>query len=387
MFRKTLLVSLLALNLLASCEPISLTATPAPPAEPTLTPTLPAPTQSSAPFVLRVWVTPRFDPAASPEFQARLEAFATNNARLTIEVRVKDEADLLEALRLTAYAAPAASPDLVLLARADLETAAAQGLVQPLQASLLDESDWHPLARSLGQVGDALYAIPCALDTLALGSSLPQPLAGWQEMPEGATLAFNVNDATFPLALYLSAGGELADAEGNPALDEARLVRVLSMFAGENLSPRESQAELVSALGEQGAIAVGWASSFLGGGQAEVQLDALPGLEENSSASLVTAWGWSVASVDAERQRVALELLYWLTEAEFLNGWTASLGYLPPRAQARWKPLLDLARPVPPAMSMESVLPILSDALRAVLDGAAPEAAARAAVEKMKPTR
>ena len=101
-------------------------ATPLP--APTASATAPAPTQNAGLGDLRIWVTPRFDPANDPLLQARLDAFAAEHAGISIEVRVKEEASLIESLRLTALAAPGASPDLVAFSRADLESAAAAGI-------------------------------------------------------------------------------------------------------------------------------------------------------------------------------------------------------------------------------------------------------------------
>ena len=388
---RLLLASLLTLGLLAACGRVPAPATSSPLPEPTVTPTSPAPTQHVAPIVLRVWVTSRFDPASDSRLQARLDAFAATHAGLKIEVRVKDESSLLESLELTAFAAPAASPDLVALPRADLESAAAQGLIQPLDASLLGDAGWHPLARSLARVNDAVYSLPFALDALALASPAETPLTTWQEVSDAGALAFNANDAFFPLALYLSAGGELTDAQGDLTLNEAVLARVLALFAQEQASPLESDEEVRLSLGQGGGSAVGWASGLSSGGPPEaraepsrsVKLEALPGLE-SPPATLVTSWGWSVASAEVERQQLALELAEWLTAEEFLGEWTQSLGFLPPRVDARWKPLLDPAHLVPPAEWVEVVAPILREAVASVLAGVPPEVAAQAAVDRLK---
>jgi len=136
-------------------------------------------------------------------------------------------------------------------------------------------------------------------------------------------------------------------------------------------------------LGQGGGSAVGWASGLSSGGPPEVKLEALPGLE-SPPATLVTSWGWSVASAEVERQKLGIELAEWLTAEEFLGEWTPSLGFLPPREDARWKPLLDPAHPVPPAEWVEVVAPILREAVASVLAGVPPEAAARTALEKLK---
>lgn len=379
----TLFASFLTLGLLAACGSVPVPATPSPLPEQTATSISSAPPQHAAPFVLRIWVTPRFDPTSDVLLQTRLDAFAAGHEGLKIEVRVKDEASLLESLRLTAFAAPAASPDLIALPRADLEAAAAQGLVQPFGAAALDGTDWHPLARSLGRVHDGVYGLPFALNALVLASSAQKPMTTWQEVSDAGVLAFNGNDASLPLALYLSAGGELIDAEGHSALDESTLTRVLTLFAQGQVLPLGSDVDVASAPGQGSLVTVGWAEGFLNGGQAEVQLEALPGLE-GMPATLVTSWGWSVASADVKRQKLAIELAEWLTAEEFLGEWTPSLGFLSPRLDARWRPLLDSAHPVPPIKLADAVAPFLSEAVLSVLNGVPPEAAARTAVESLK---
>ena len=228
---------------------------------------------------------------------------------------------------------------------------------------------WHaPSARSM------IRSTVCPLRWMPWHWLPPrlEPLGDWQAISEAGALAFNVNDASLPLGLYLSAGGELSDPEGRPMLDEAALVRVLSLFASGAYLPLESDVEVVSALGQGSAAAVTWSESFLTRGQPDVQLGALPGLE-TPSASLVTSWCWSVTSTDLERWGLALELADWLTGEEFLSEWIPSTGYITPRLDLRWKSLLDPARPIPDAELVEAVSPILSEAVLSVLNGTSPE--------------
>lgn len=378
---RSLLASFLTLGLLAACGRVfpAATSSPLPAVAATETPVPFTPTPRAAPIVLRVWVPPRFDPAFDAQFQARLDAFVDARPGLKIDVRVKEESALLESMRLTALAAPGASPDLVLFSRAELEAAAARGLVVPLEASALEDDGWYEAARALGRVRDEVYGLPFALDALVLVSPATQPVTSWQEVADAGPLLFNLNEARFPLALYLSAGGGLTDAQGEIVLDEAVLTRVLALFAqGEVIAVDEE-----NPVPAQGGFVVGWASGYLLGEQASVRLDALPGLGD-SSATLVDGWIWSLASTDVEKQTLALELAVWLTADEFLAGWIPSVGYLPPHTSARWDGLLQTARLVPPAQQMDVVLPNLNEALVSVLGGVSPEAAAHAAVERLK---
>ncbi len=203
---RKLLTYILVTFILAACGTVPPTTSPTPRPAPTASATSPAPTRVADLQGLRIWVTPRFDPAVDPLLQARLDAFAEKHAGLEIEVRVKQETSLIDALQLTVSAAPGASPDLIVFSRANLEGAVAQGLIQPVEEVLSEDVPWHPLARSLGQVKDSVYGIPFALDALVLGTTSADVLVDWRAISEAGALTFNVNDASIPLALYLSAG-------------------------------------------------------------------------------------------------------------------------------------------------------------------------------------
>jgi hypothetical protein len=298
---------------------------------------------------------------------------------------VKAEADLLESLQLTFLAAPAALPDLVSLPRTDLESAAVLGLIQPLDGltSVLENNNWVASVRVLGRVRESVYGLPFVLDALALASSAPLPAESWLEVAEVGPLSFQVSDAYFPLALYLAADGALTDAEGHPALNEDVLARVLSLFAQGEVVALDTQEQVWSSLGQVGGSAVGWSSGFFRGKPVNVHLDALPGLG-GPPATLVRSWDWAVASLDIERQQLAVELAEWLTAEEFLGEWVESVGFLSPRPDARWEALLGSARAIPPVELMDAVAPVLQEAVASVLAGMSPEAAARAAVERLK---
>ena len=384
MFPRLLLVSFLTLSLLAACGAADSALGVIPPTSvpsATSTPQIPTPTAyAAASNVLRVWLPTRFNPKTNPLLQARLDAFLAEHAGLKLDIRIKDETNILEALHLTSLAAPAALPDLIALPRTDMESAAALGLLQPLDASLLEGGDWVPAARALGRVRESVFGLPFALDALVLASSEPQAATSWQEIGQAGTLTFDKSDSYFPLALYLAADGALTDADGNPALDEVTLTRVLGMFAHEGVVAADSAEQVRASLGQGGGFAVGWASGFLNGGTAQFQMEALPGLG-GPPATLVTSWDLAVAGQDVEHQKLAAALASWLTDGEFLSAWDQSTGYLSPR---RATTILDSSRVVPPVEIVEVIAPLLRDAVASVLAGVPPEVAAHTAVARLK---
>lgn len=380
----TLFVLFLSFGLLTACghvSPPAATSSPLP--EQTVIGTLPAPTPYTAPLVLRLWVPPRFDPAIHPLLQARLDAFTANHVGLRIEVRVKDEASLLETLNLTFAAAPAVLPDLIALPRTDLQSAATLGLIQPLETSILDDIAWDPSARVLGRAGDFVYGLPFALDVLVLTSHMQDLNLNWQDAMEVGPLAYNANDVYFPLSMYLSAGGALIDGQGQPALDEVVLTRVLSLFAQGRILPLESDKLVRSSLDQGNGIAVGWISDFASGQEWDIRFEAIPGLGEEP-VTLITSWNWSIAGHEIERQRLAHELAVWLVDSGFLSDWVETTGFLPPYTDPRWEPLLVSSRPVPSVELLTVIAPVLRDAVESVLDGVPPDSAAHSAVERLK---
>jgi maltose-binding protein MalE len=161
---------------LAGCAfnlPLS-TDTPLPPATATVptnpvTEVVPSP---AAPASLRVWLPAQFDPASgSPAgdlLQDRLDEFA-RRMDVDIEVRVKSEngvGGLLDSLTTANAAAPLALPDLILLPRPQLETAALKGLVYPLDGLVdpVSEGDWYPFAEQLARLQDSTFGLPFAGD-------------------------------------------------------------------------------------------------------------------------------------------------------------------------------------------------------------------------------
>ena len=88
-------------------------------------------TQPIGGLLVRIWLTPEFDPegkgTASGLLKARLEEFAAENPEVRLEVRVKavdGSGGLLDSLVAANAAAPLVLPDLVLLPRPLLESAA-----------------------------------------------------------------------------------------------------------------------------------------------------------------------------------------------------------------------------------------------------------------------
>jgi multiple sugar transport system substrate-binding protein len=363
---------------------------------------------------MRIWVPPQFDPhagtLAAVLFQERLDEFAADHSDLQIEVRVKAESgtgSLLNALAATKLAAPSIMPDLVALSRPDLESAAEKGLLHHLDGltNLAEEADWYPYARQMAHIQDATFGLPFAGDALVLvGYRAPLP-SNWTELPEETLLIFPAADpeALFTISLYLSAGGALQNNQGQIALDEATLAKVLSLYAPEaenNLvSPQvtnyETSQQAWDAFRElRGNLVVSWTARFLNEKNISVAMAPLPGLEEGQYC-LARGWSWTLAGSNPENEELAMELAEFLSDNQFLAKWTQAAGYLPTRSTAlsAWddvkhqltlKQIAESAVMIPQEDVLLIVGPLFKQAVLSVLNGEQlPEEAARLVMEQL----
>lgn len=382
---------------------------------PTPTPTPVAPSMPATVLgetrLLRVWLPPQFDPsadtAAAHLLQARLDEFEARRPGLQVEVRLKATGGLLQALSAAYVAAPAILPDLVALSRADLEAAASQGLLHPLNGLTLalDDPNWYSYARQLAQIQNITFGLPFAGDALVL-AGYADPLPSQWEALEDKTYLFPAAEpqASLSLALYLSSGASLTNAQGQPDLDENALENVLSLYArsvaAENLSSSvltyTDNAAAWKALQEQRAsLGVVWTEDYLKNKPEAMSLAPLPGLGE-TPLTLARGTVWALAGSQPENQALAVELAEFLTESEFLAEWSQAAGVLPPRptSLAAWEDaslratleeISASARLLPPHELLVVVGPAFQQATEDVLSGQAlPAQAAHTAVEQLK---
>lgn len=419
MTRLLRIASLSLILLLVGCSSLApLLATPTPDTPPQATstpraiPTSTAPATVNQARLLRVWLPPRFDPnAETPSAQLlkqRLLDFG-NEYGVTIEIRIKSEADILNTLSITSNAAPEAMPDLIALSYSDMQVTASAGFLHPLEGltPILQDPDWYSFARDLGHLKNTEYGIPFASDALV---TIYRP-AVFEEVPStwdailasGTYLAFPASDpkALLSLSLYLSEGGQLTDDQGAVALNEESLVRLLSFHKTAIESgtvPRlirdyQTDAQSVQFFRDGRAdLAVIWVSS-------DIQTrsgDYLPLLGlDNPPYSLGDGWVWALAGSYVENQPLAIELASYLVDSDFMSKWTMAAGYLPTRPQALngWdgeelkapiNEVLQSAHPMPPRDVVSVVGPLLQGALIRIFNGEQPDVVARSVIETQK---
>jgi multiple sugar transport system substrate-binding protein len=389
------------------------TPTASPPSEIT-----PEPTGAT---VLRIWVPPEFNPAtnnaASQLLNARLQEFIKTKPDLRLDVRVKaaeGEGGMLESLVATNVAAPSAVPDLVLLPRSMLESAALKGLLYPFDGltSLLDDPNWYDYARQQARIQSSTYGIPFAGDamTLVYRPTFTETLANNLEdlLSLGEPLIYPAADpqSLFTISLYMAAGGSLQDNQGRPMLDRDTLVRIFEFYKQASeagmmptwLTQYSNDSQVWDAfLGNQYHMAITWASTYLSYQLAtpgDLALFRLPTLSD-VPFTLATGWSWALSSQEAGRRSLAVELAEYLADTDFLAQWTSVAGYLPPRKDAlqRWPneqlrntidQISSSATLIPPLDMLSSIGPAMQQALISVLKAQSdPQSAAQAVLSQI----
>jgi ABC-type glycerol-3-phosphate transport system substrate-binding protein len=364
----------------------------------------------SSPTVLRIWIPPQFNPNANNPaavlLKQRLASFEAQHPELEIDVRLKSEegeADLLNSLSITSMAAPSALPDLIALPRAALEDAAQKGLVRPLDdfSVELQNTDLYPYARDLAKVNGTPYGIPFAGDALVI---IYRPdlvwIKTWDDilLSEGKLIFAGADpQAKVGLSLYMSAGGEVLDAQGHPMLDQEILTQVLDVFSkGRAAALFPEAAANISTMDQvlqeyrtrRADMAIVRFSDYRAAQDGLVQ--PLMGLEE-PHYTLATDWMWALAGSNPDHKQLSTELVTFLTADDFISQWTQESGYLPTRRsftdQSADSPVPAVMEAMQAGPSSETVLvlgPAMQDALVRVLNGEQPEAVARDVVEKLK---
>lgn len=369
---------------------------------------------------LTLWLAPEFAPssatAAGQLLAERLDAFEAANPGLTLHTRVKARsgpAGLLETLTAAFLVAPDSLPDVVTLDRDALQAAAIKSMIVPLETvrPAPASPEWNEQAVLASQVDGTPFGLPLAseADLLAYRADIygSAPDAWSQVLNGPKPFVFPANDplGTFTLGQYLALGGTLVDDSGRPDLAIGPLTDVLAYYDAlhdSGVLPLSST-QMTTSMESWAAVRDGRAASA-----AAPLSAALPLLDNQRLAAapvpgrsvpaptLLQPWSWSIVTRDPSQQRLASQLMDWLSQPEFLGAWTHALGMLPPTSEALqgWpeaddaelaSSLLDSAR-LGPEPDLQAILgPVLQEASLAVISGRlSPQDAAAAAVEAVR---
>jgi ABC-type glycerol-3-phosphate transport system substrate-binding protein len=199
------------------------------------------------------------------------------------------------------------------------------------------------------------------------------------------------------LALYISAGGELQDAQGKPTFDQEVLSRVLELFAKGTAADIFPDAALNIAVEEQAMqeyrarrtdMVIAHYSQFRA--TQDGLLQPLMGLNVEH-LTFATGWVWALPSQRPETQQITLELAEYLMADDFLPRWIDETGYLPTypssltgSEQESATSVIQAAQLAPSNDVILALGPLMQEAIARVLDGEQPEVVARSIIEKLR---
>jgi maltose-binding protein MalE len=325
---------------------IQASSTPAP------TPTQEATSPLSQTMIL--WVPPQFDPRNGTVdgnmFLSRLDEFSTRRPQIDIQIRVKElagEHGLIESLRTTKAAAPVIVPDVIALPRFLMEEAAKEGLILPLDdlTDVMEGDDWYAYAKDLSLIEETVHGIPFAGDLMVLAYKNDAdliPPADWDSIIKfQKAMTFPASDprALVTLAHYQSLGVDLIDENGEFSLQSEPLLEVLTYYQQSqvaNVMPywlTQFETDIQSWQSyqdRQSTLALTWSSTLFASESANTSLAAMP-TKEGKAFAYADGWVWCVIPSNLGTEQVALELIEFITEDDYISDWSIEAGYLPVR--------------------------------------------------------
>jgi ABC-type glycerol-3-phosphate transport system substrate-binding protein len=351
--------------------------------------------------LLRIWLPPRFNPnsesASAKLFAQRLSDFEASHPGLKIDIRIKAEegtTSLLNALTITRNAAPSTLPDLIALPRRDLESAAQNGLLHPIDglSTLLHDPNWYPYARELGHIQNIGYGLPFAGDALVFIHRPDLDVNTWDAIFAGEEpMLFAAGDpqALIFLSLYVSAGGKLTDDQNQPTLEEEPLTQILTLIKSgleanvffQGLLNYETDTDSYQAYRDgRGSMAITWSTNR------PSEIHPIPIV--NSAHTFANAWVWALAGSSVENQQLAVDLAEYLLADPYSGDWLEATGYLPTRlsqgSDRSYAQILDAAQAIPDQEVLAVLGPVLNQALIRLFEGEQVEVIVRSVLEQVQ---
>lgn len=299
-----------------------------------------------------VWVPEEFttleESEASLLLQQQIDDFERENPGVVVNVRVKSSSGtsgILNSLKNTKTAAPSALPQVILLTQADMESAAEQQLILPVEeySHEINPAIYYSYAHEISNSNGVIYGFPFVGDALvgiATGDIANVNFASWDDLRAERTLLYfaaNYPQARLFISQYLSAGGSMVDEQGITTFSDEILLQVLEEFnlnVDSNIFSNSfntlNTSDDVWAIMQAGETewVINWASKALQSDSVGYQIFQIPSLGTEAYAS-ATGWVWSVVNTESEIAEIVPMFIEYLSEPQFLAEYSQAIGYLP----------------------------------------------------------
>lgn len=352
-----------------------------------------------------VWIPEDFsildDNEAARLLQQQIQDFERKTPGVTVQVRikaVKGASSIIDSLQNTRIAAPDALPHIVLLPQVDMETAASQQLIVPVEdfIEIGEPEDYFPYAMELSRMHDVTYGFPFVGDAMvgvaSAGIDL-QAISSWDDIRSiNEPLYFPANhpQARLTISQYLSTNIPLANEQGHASITTENMLAVLDELQKNvnrdiflpDFSSINSSATVWDLLeAGEADLVINWASKALQSEIPGLQIFQIPSLGEEPYTS-ATGWVWAIVNREMTLQENALDFIAYMGTAQFQADYCQLSGYLPVKMSslalyeddgsvniAQIKNLLPFAHAFPENDLILKLGPILRDATLQVLDG------------------
>ncbi|MBZ0301247.1 MAG: extracellular solute-binding protein [Anaerolineae bacterium] len=394
------------------------TDTPAPIAlQPTALPTATFEPTPLPPTTLVIWwpepLAPLNNSSAAELLSEQISAFKAAQGNVEVQLRRKLQSGvggIMSTLRAASPVAPGALPDLTLMRREDVLTAAQAGLIYPMEGHVTSAvlGDLYRAALGLGRYDGALFGLPYMIDVQHMAYSSPadtqRPTRFEDFLAQQISFALPVaqssviNDVL--LTQYLDAGGTLPE-NGIQDINVEALLSVLNFdeqAVQDGLidrgvlnytSPADYQNSLVAGTLDAAVVNSSLYLSLLEAGDT-LDFGPVP-TESGSLAGEVDSWMWVITTSSADRQALAARFLNWMLDATRQGDYSRSIHMIPSQRTAlqTWEdtPYITFVRQLLnnallPLTNVESgtVARAMQNALVAVISG---EATAETAVQDL----
>lgn len=307
---------------------------------------------ATGPATLTIWWP---EPLAAIENQdaadllsEEISAFQSANPDVGVEFRLKkvpDVGGIMSTLRAANLVAPRALPDLTLMRRSDLLTAAQAGLIMAMDersgASILN--NLPPIVGALGQMNDRLYGLAYNIevqhlvyqaDAYALDSwSFADVLDQHASFVFPAGRANSLSDVF--LAQYHASTGTLDSSDLTIDADQLQPLfqfyqdavetGVIDPIVLEYIVPDDYRAGLAAGTIPAGVVT---SSLYLTMNHDTLAFAPIPTVSGDPT-TVVDGWMWVLTTADAEQQALALRFINWMLDVDRQGRYNQAIHMLP----------------------------------------------------------
>ncbi len=377
---------------------------------------IPTPEPTPAVYTIELWVPPQFDieqdTQAGKALAAAIADYTSEHQNVNITIRVKavtGESSMLNTLTSANHVAKDVMPSLALISRSDMELALQRGLLKPIATNVLSDSNtWNGFARQSAYIDSSIYSLPILGDSLVLiyrPSRTGTELGDWQDiLTRGLPIGFAPTSSLFGSFMYISRGGKLTNDQGQPYLDQQKLIETLNFFltGGQNgafppsLTQLVDQAQVWQRFSEGTmSIIVSQLSTFRHYQTNEISAHLLPLSDVVTEYPLISTWNMVLIEDDERMQEEVIKFAEYLCDPIVNDKLSYSAGYLPVRygVHENWlsDPQYDMIKYmsensslVPNNQIINKVIPVINSAVVQIIKNqAVPEDAAKEALSSL----